>query len=127
MTREHISLFDTTLRDGQQTPGVDFSLDDKLVVIEMLDSLGVDYIEGGYPGANPTDTALFNEDRKTKAKFTAFGMVKRASVPFPAIRFAGPHPPKSSAIALWRSPGITMCAWLWAAPMRKTSTPSASP
>ncbi len=78
MTREHISLFDTTLRDGQQTPGVDFSLDDKLVVMEMLDSLGVDYIEGGYPGANPTDTALFSEDRKTKAKFTAFGMVKRA-------------------------------------------------
>ncbi len=58
MTREHISLFDTTLRDGQQTPGVDFSLDDKLVVIDLLDKLGVDYIEGGYPGANPTDTAL---------------------------------------------------------------------
>ena len=78
MTREHISLFDTTLRDGQQTPGVDFSLDDKLVVIDLLDKLGVDYIEGGYPGANPTDTALFSEDRKTKATFTAFGMVKRA-------------------------------------------------
>ena len=78
MTREHISLFDTTLRDGQQTPGVDFSLDDKLVVIDLLDKLGVDYIEGGYPGANPTDTALFSEERKTKATFTAFGMVKRA-------------------------------------------------
>src|SRR3989337_4230354 len=78
MTREHISLFDTTLRDGAQTPGVYFSLDDKLVVMEMLDSLGVDYIEGGYPGANPTDPALFSEDRKTKATFTAFGMVKRA-------------------------------------------------
>ena len=78
MTREHISLFDTTLRDGQQTPGVDFSLDDKLVVIDLLDRLGLDYIEGGYPGANPTDTKLFGEDRKTKATFTAFGMVKRA-------------------------------------------------
>ena len=78
MTREHISLFDTTLRDGQQTPGIDFSLDDKLAVIDLLDSLGVDYIEGGYPGANPTDTALFAEPRKTKAMFTAFGMVKRA-------------------------------------------------
>ena len=78
MTREHVYLFDTTLRDGQQTPGVDFSLDDKLVVMEMLDSLGLDYIEGGYPGANPTDTGLFSEDRKTKATFTAFGMVKRA-------------------------------------------------
>ncbi len=78
MTREHIFLFDTTLRDGQQTPGVDFSVDDKLVVIDMLDSLGIDYIEGGYPGANPTDTALFNEEREMKATFTAFGMVKRA-------------------------------------------------
>lgn len=78
MTRERLYLFDTTLRDGQQTPGVDFSLDDKLVVMEMLDQLGLDYIEGGYPGANPTDTALFAEARPTKATFTAFGMVKRA-------------------------------------------------
>lgn len=78
MTRERLYLFDTTLRDGQQTPGVDFSLDDKLVVMEMLDQLGLDYIEGGYPGANPTDTALFSEPRGSKATFTAFGMVKRA-------------------------------------------------
>ncbi len=78
MTRERLYLFDTTLRDGQQTPGVDFSLDDKLVVMEMLDQLGLDYIEGGYPGANPTDSALFAETRDTKATFTAFGMVKRA-------------------------------------------------
>ncbi|MBK1869421.1 citramalate synthase [Aestuariivirga sp. YIM B02566] len=78
MTRERLYLFDTTLRDGQQTPGVDFSLDDKLVIMEMLDQLGLDYIEGGYPGANPTDTALFAEARPTKATFTAFGMVKRA-------------------------------------------------
>nr|WP_210346123.1 citramalate synthase [Aestuariivirga sp. YIM B02566] len=78
VTRERLYLFDTTLRDGQQTPGVDFSLDDKLVIMEMLDQLGLDYIEGGYPGANPTDTALFAEARPTKATFTAFGMVKRA-------------------------------------------------
>lgn len=78
MARERLYLFDTTLRDGQQTPGVDFSLDDKLVVIDMLDRLGVDYIEGGYAGGNPTDTALFAEPRKTKATFTAFGMTKRA-------------------------------------------------
>jgi 2-isopropylmalate synthase len=77
MTRERIHLFDTTLRDGQQTPGVDFSLDDKLVVMDLLDELGVDYIEGGYPGANPTDTALFAEERLTRATFTAFGMTKR--------------------------------------------------
>ncbi|MGQ0485581.1 MAG: citramalate synthase [Hyphomicrobiales bacterium] len=78
MTRERLYLFDTTLRDGQQTPGIDFSLDEKLVVIDMLDSLGLDYIEGGYPGGNPTDTALFAEERATRALFTAFGMVKRA-------------------------------------------------
>jgi 2-isopropylmalate synthase len=78
MTREHVYLFDTTLRDGQQTPGVDFSVADKIAVIDLLDSLGVDYVEGGYPGANPTDTALFAEERPMKATFTAFGMVKRA-------------------------------------------------
>ena len=78
MTRERLYLFDTTLRDGQQTPGVDFSLEDKLVVMGMLDQIGVDYIEGGYPGGNPTDTALFAMERKMKATFTAFGMTKRA-------------------------------------------------
>jgi 2-isopropylmalate synthase len=78
MTRERLYLFDTTLRDGQQTPGVDFSVDDKLVVIDLLDKLGIDYIEGGYPGGNPTDTALFAEPRAMKATFTAFGMTKRA-------------------------------------------------
>ena len=78
MTKERLYLFDTTLRDGQQTPGVDFSVDDKLVVIDLLDRLGIDYVEGGYPGGNPTDTALFAEERPMKATFTAFGMTKRA-------------------------------------------------
>jgi 2-isopropylmalate synthase len=78
VSRERLYLFDTTLRDGQQTPGVDFSVEDKLVVMQLLDALGVDYIEGGYPGGNPTDTALFAEERDTRATFTAFGMVKRA-------------------------------------------------
>jgi 2-isopropylmalate synthase len=77
MKRERLYLFDTTLRDGQQTPGVDFSLADKLVIAAMLDGLGVDYVEGGYPGANPTDTLLFAEPRPMRAIFTAFGMVKR--------------------------------------------------
>ena len=78
MTRERLYLFDTTLRDGQQTPGVDFSLEDKILISKMLDTLGVDYVEGGYPGANPLDTALFEKKRTAKAKFTAFGMTKRA-------------------------------------------------
>jgi 2-isopropylmalate synthase len=78
MARERLYLFDTTLRDGQQTPGVDFSLEDKLAIIQLLDQLGLDYIEGGYPGGNPTDSALFSEDRAMRATFTAFGMTKRA-------------------------------------------------
>ena len=78
MTKERLYLFDTTLRDGQQTPGVDFSLEDKLAVIAMLGQIGIDYVEGGYPGGNPTDTALFAEDRPMAATFTAFGMTKRA-------------------------------------------------
>jgi hypothetical protein len=77
VTRERLYLYDTTLRDGQQTPGVDFSLEDKRVIAAMLDDLGLDYIEGGYPGANPTDSAFFAEAPALKATFTAFGMTKR--------------------------------------------------
>jgi 2-isopropylmalate synthase len=77
MAKERLYLFDTTLRDGAQMHGVDFTLADKLKVTQLLDDLGVDYVEAGYPGANPTDTSLFAEKRKTKAKFTAFGMTKR--------------------------------------------------
>lgn len=77
--KERLYLFDTTLRDGVQTVGVDFSLDDKLLIAETLDTLGVDYIEGGYPGANPVDTAFFSTAKVFKnATFTAFGMTKRA-------------------------------------------------
>lgn len=80
MNKEHITLFDTTLRDGQQTPGIDFSLDEKISIAQMLDKLGVDYVEGGYPGANPTDTQFFAEKRTQNAQFTAFGMTKRAGI-----------------------------------------------
>lgn len=77
-SRQRLYLYDTTLRDGGQTPGIDFSLEDKLSIIRLLDELGLDYIEGGYPGANETDTALFGEPRKMKASFAAFGMTRRA-------------------------------------------------
>jgi 2-isopropylmalate synthase len=77
MTRERLYLFDTTLRDGAQTNGVDFTLDDKVAIANMLDRLGIDYVEGGYPGANPTDTALFAHERGLGAVFTAFGMTRR--------------------------------------------------
>ncbi|MGI8527005.1 MAG: citramalate synthase [Pseudolabrys sp.] len=78
MARERLYLFDTTLRDGAQMNGVDFTLADKLTIVRMLDELGIDYVEGGYPGANPTDTELFASDRKlAHATFTAFGMTRR--------------------------------------------------
>ena len=78
MSRERLYLFDTTLRDGAQTNGVDFTLQDKLAITRMLDDLGIDYVEGGYPGANPTDSELFSQKPALDhAKFTAFGMTRR--------------------------------------------------
>ena len=77
--KERLYLFDTTLRDGAQTTGVDFSVADKLRIAQVLDELGVDYIEGGYPGANQTDTEFFERAPSFEtATFTAFGMTKRA-------------------------------------------------
>jgi 2-isopropylmalate synthase len=79
MSRERLYLFDTTLRDGAQTNGVDFSLHDKQLIAGLLDELGIDYVEGGYPGANPSDTEFFSEKPKFQhARFTAFGMTRRA-------------------------------------------------
>ena len=73
-----IYLFDTTLRDGQQTTGVNFSVSDKMIIANALDELGVDYIEGGWPGANPTDDEFFARDISfTNSSFTAFGMTRR--------------------------------------------------
>ena len=78
MNKEKVYIFDTTLRDGAQTQGVDFSIDDKLKIASALDSLGVDYIEGGWPGANPTDTEFFQKDLNLKNSIlTAFGMTKK--------------------------------------------------
>ena len=77
MTKERLYLFDTTLRDGQQTQGVQFSTSEKYRIAEVLDTLGIDYIEGGWPGANPTDSEFFEKPPKTRAILTAFGMTKR--------------------------------------------------
>jgi len=76
--KERLFLYDTTLRDGQQTQGVQFSTADKLAIARALDALGVDYIEGGWPGANPTDSEFFAAAPQTRARMTAFGMTKRA-------------------------------------------------
>ena len=75
---DRLYLYDTTLRDGQQTQGVQFSAAEKTEIAGMLDDLGVDYIEGGWPGANPTDSDFFAAAPQTRATMTAFGMTKRA-------------------------------------------------
>ena len=79
MSKERLYIFDTTLRDGAQTQGVDFSIEDKEKIASALDNLGVDYIEGGWPGANPTDTEFFQKKHNFKnSKLTSFGMTKRS-------------------------------------------------
>ena len=80
MTKERLYIYDTTLRDGQQTQGVQFSTSEKQQIAGALDTLGVDYIEGGWPGANPTDSEFFEDRPATNATFTAFGMTKRAGM-----------------------------------------------
>jgi 2-isopropylmalate synthase len=78
MTNNRVYLFDSTLRDGAQTQGVDFNVADKIAIAQDLDAIGIDYIEGGWPGANPTDDHFFaNPPILTQAKFTAFGMTRR--------------------------------------------------
>jgi 2-isopropylmalate synthase len=79
MTRERLYLFDTTLRDGAQTQGVDFSVPDKRHIAQELDGIGIDYVEGGWPGANPTDTTFFSSPPALRqAKLIAFGMTRRS-------------------------------------------------
>ena len=78
MSKEKIYIFDTTLRDGAQTEGVDFSLDDKTKIAVSLSEIGIDFIEGGWPGANPSDTNFFNDPPKLNSNLVAFGMTKRS-------------------------------------------------
>lgn len=106
MTRARVHLFDTTLRDGAQTTGIDFSLGDKRAIATMLDRLGVDYIEGGYPGANPVDTAFFKEHPGTTAKFIGFGMTKRAGV-------SASNDPGLAGLLAAKADGICYVAKAW--------------
>ena len=78
MSKEKLYIFDTTLRDGAQTEGVDFSVEDKNKIAKVLSEIGIDYIEGGWPGANPVDTEFFSKPLNlNKSIFTAFGMTKK--------------------------------------------------
>ena len=107
MTRERVYLYDTTLRDGAQTQGVDFSVEDKRTIALALDSLGLDYVEGGWPGANPTDTAFFNDaPTLARARFTAFGMTKRSG------RSAG-NDPGLAALLSTKAPALCLVGKSW--------------
>ena len=79
-----VFIYDTTLRDGSQGEGVNFSLVDKLAITQKLDELGIDFIEGGYPLSNPKDFEYFQEARKLElqhARVAAFGMTRRKNTP----------------------------------------------
>jgi len=107
MSKEKLYIFDTTLRDGAQTQGVDFSIDDKEKIALALDTLGVDYIEGGWPGANHTDTEFFQKKLKLKnSKLTAFGMTKRTG------RSAN-NDPGISALINSKAPAICLVGKSW--------------
>src|SRR5215217_6635527 len=78
-----IEIYDTTLRDGTQGEGFNLSLQDKLLITQKLDELGVDYVEGGFPLSNPKDAAFFRDVRELKlkhAKVSAFGMTRRRGI-----------------------------------------------
>src|SRR5713101_8215498 len=79
-----IHTFDTTLRDGTQGEAVSFSVEDKILITQKLDEIGIDYIEGGWPGSNPKDREFFARARDLKlkhAKLTAFGSTRFAKNP----------------------------------------------
>jgi len=107
MSKEKIYIFDTTLRDGAQTQGVDFSIDDKLKIAEALGNLGVDYIEGGWPGANPTDTEFFQKKINIKKSIlTAFGMTKKTGR-------SAVNDPGLSALLNSKAPAICLVGKSW--------------
>ncbi|MDF9826758.1 2-isopropylmalate synthase [Ereboglobus sp. PH5-10] len=81
-TPTQVKIYDTTLRDGTQGEGINFSVTDKLLIAQKLDQFGVDYIEGGFPGSNPRDITFFQEAQKLKlkhARLAAFGSTRRAN------------------------------------------------
>ena len=102
-----IYLYDSTLRDGAQTQGVDFNVADKVAIAEALDSLGIDYVEGGWPGANPTDDAFFAAPLKLRhARFTAFGMTRRAGR-------SAENDPSLAALLSTKAHAVTLVGKTW--------------
>jgi 2-isopropylmalate synthase len=107
-TSNRVYLYDTTLRDGAQTQGVDFSAADKTKIARELDALGIDYIEGGWPGANPTDDSFFaNPPVFSRATLCAFGMTRRAG------RSADNDPGLNALVAHDSVKAVTMVGKSW--------------
>ena len=107
MSKEKIYIFDTTLRDGAQTEGVTFSIDDKIKIAKALSELGVDYLEGGWPGANILDTTFFNNPPKlTNTTLTAFGMTKKSGR-------SAENDPGLSALLNSKAPAICLVGKSW--------------
>ncbi len=78
--KPQVEIYDTTLRDGSQGEGINFSVADKIRIAEKLDSFGVHYIEGGWPGSNPKDIEFFAQAKKKKfknARLAAFGSTRK--------------------------------------------------
>jgi len=107
MSKEKIYIFDTTLRDGAQTEGVNFSIDDKNKIAKALSNLGVDYLEGGWPGANTLDTTFFNKPpRMENTILTAFGMTKKTGR-------SAENDPGLSALLNTNAPAICLVGKSW--------------
>lgn len=107
MTSNRVYLYDSTLRDGAQTQGVDFSVADKQAIARELDGLGIDYIEGGWPGANPTDTAFFaTPPTLHRSRLSAFGMTRRAGR-------SAENDPGLAALLDSRAPSVCMVGKTW--------------
>ena len=107
MSKEKIYIFDTTLRDGAQTEGVNFSIDDKNKIAKALSNLGVDYLEGGWPGANTLDTTFFNNPPKLESTIlTAFGMTKKTGR-------SAENDPGLSALLNSKAPAICLVGKSW--------------
>ena len=111
---ERVYIFDTTLRDGGQSKGVDFSFADKVAISEALDEIGIDYIEGGWPGANPTDDKLFSSPPRLKSSnFVAFGMTRRSGT-------SAGNDPGLNAVLSGKSDSVCLVGKTWDFHVTKT-------
>ena len=137
MSDNRVEIYDTTLRDGTQAEGVSLSLEDKLLIAERLDALGVDYIEGGYPLSNPKDAAFFRDIRSrgpARAKIASFGMTRRRGIAWTCTSSAGwpttpawstrPSTP-SARCGPWPAGGATTTCWRCSAARRSARRASA--